>query len=71
MLVSPGSRATGSNPGGAVGCLLRSLCLLHPVQHCLMRRQYPPQRGLSFVARLGDALVHFLDPCRHLLGQAG
>ena len=61
----------GSLPGGAVGCLPHSLRLPHPVQHRLMRRQYPPQRGFPFVARLGDALVHFLDPRRHLLGQAG
>jgi hypothetical protein len=35
-----------------------------------MRFQDPPQRGFPFVARLSDALVHILDPPRHLLRQA-
>ena len=60
-----------SLPSGAVGRLPRSLRLPHPVQYRLMRRQYPPQRGFPLVARFGDALVHLLDPRRHLLGQAG
>jgi len=60
-----------SLPGGAVGCLPRSLRLPHPVQYRLMRRQYPPQRGFPLVTRFGDALVHFLNPRCHLLGQAG
>ncbi|MGI4793731.1 MAG: transposase domain-containing protein [Janthinobacterium lividum] len=58
-------------PGGAAGCLPRSLRRPHLVQYRLMRRQDAPQRGLAFVARLRDALVHFLDPGRHLLGQSG
>ena len=36
-----------------------------------MGGQDAPQYRLSFVAGLGDALVHLLDPHRHLLGQAG
>ena len=55
----------------AAGYLPGSLRFPHRAQHRLMRRQYPPQRGLPFVARLGDALVHLLDPGSHLLGQAG
>ena len=54
--------------GGILTCPLR---FPYPIQHRLMCHQYPPQRWLPFVARLMDALVHFLDSRRHLLGQAG
>jgi hypothetical protein len=32
------------------------------LSHRLKRCQDPPQRGFPFVASLGDALVHLLDP---------
>lgn len=54
--------------GGAVKCLACPLRLPHFVQHRFMRRHYAPQRGFPFVARRGDALVHFIDPRRHLFG---
>ena len=68
---SHGSNTAVSLFGWAIECLSCAPRLAYFVQHRLVRRQYTPQCGFPFVARRGDALVHFLDRHRHLFGQTG